>query len=96
MLRKSPLVKEMLSIGNIRRILNDQDVVVSKKDASVETLRRAAIAALDLSFTRADIEEIGLDGIGSLESRYSEGVCECLELFGQMLGYVQAPLTAMS
>jgi hypothetical protein len=43
-LRKSPVVKEMLNIRNVMKILNDADVVISKKDVSLNTLREELIA----------------------------------------------------
>jgi len=90
-LRKSPTVKEMVSIRNAIRILNDSDVVISKKEASVETVRKECINLLDLSFDESDIEMIAKDGLASLESAYTEGVIEALSLFGELLGYVSPP-----
>ncbi|MGD9330546.1 MAG: hypothetical protein PVJ53_04490, partial [Desulfobacterales bacterium] len=49
-LRKSPVVKEMLNIRNVIKILNDADVVISKKEVSLNTLREELIAELDLTF----------------------------------------------
>lgn len=90
-LRKSPVVKEMLNIRNVRKILNDSDVLISKKDASIQTLRDEMIAGLDLRATAADIEDIYNDGRASLESKYAEGVEETLHLLGELLGYVSPP-----
>ncbi len=90
-LRKSPTVKEMVNIRNIIKILNDSDVVISKKETSVETVRKECINLLDLSFDESDIEMIAKEGLASLEGRYTEGVIEALSLFGEMLGYVSPP-----
>ncbi len=90
-LRKSPLIKEMISIRNIRRILNDADVVVRKKTESVSVIQAAALARLDLSYSPEDIAAIALDGAASLESRYAEGVVEALDLLAEVLGYVPPP-----
>jgi len=90
-LRKSPLVKEMLNIRNVIKILNDADVVISKKEDSLETLRKELIAGLDLCFTREDIDDLVYDGCSALENRYAEGVQEILRLFAELLGYVSAP-----
>ena len=90
-MRKSPTVKEMLNIGNIKKILNDGDVVVSKKADSVKTVQHACISRLDLSFSPGDIESIAVDGAGSLENGYADGVQECLDLFAELLGYQPAP-----
>jgi len=90
-LRKSPVVKEMLNIRNVIKILNDGDVVISKKDESLETLRGELIDGLDLRFTREDVEDLVYDGRSALENRYGEGVQETLRLLADLLGYVPAP-----
>ncbi len=90
-LRKSPTVKEMLNVFNVIKILNDSDVVKSKREESVRIIQQDCIAHLDLSFGKADIEEIEIDGMASLESRYAEGVTESLGLFAELLNYVPAP-----
>ncbi|OQX04838.1 MAG: hypothetical protein BWK80_53100 [Desulfobacteraceae bacterium IS3] len=90
-LRKSPTVKEMLNVFKVIKILNDSDVVVCKKEASVKIIEEDCIRGLDLSFDKADIKEIGIDGAASLESGYAKGVIESLSLFAELLGYVSAP-----
>jgi hypothetical protein len=90
-LRKSPVVKEMVSIRNVIRILNDSDVLVSKKGESVETLRQDCVAGLDLAFSRKDIEEIEQQGAASLENSYPDGVLEALDLFAELLAYSPPP-----
>jgi len=90
-LRKSPTVKEMMNIRNIIKILNDKDVVISKKEESVTTLQKECIGMLDLSFEAADIEEIEKDGSASLEKEYADGVLESLALFAELLEYNPAP-----
>lgn len=90
-LRKSPTIKEMVSIRNAIKILSDSDVVVSKKADSLKTIQQECIALLDLSFNEADLDAIRIDGIASLESNYSEGVIEALTLLGELLGYGFVP-----
>jgi hypothetical protein len=90
-LRKSPVVKEMLNIRNVIKILNDANVIISKKEASLETLREELIDGLDLHFTREDIDDLVYDGRSALENRYAEGVQETLRLFAELLGYGPAP-----
>jgi len=90
-MRKSPTVKEMVSIRNIIKILKDDDVVISKKEKTVEFVREASIDALDLSFTREDLDRIRLDGAASLESDYPDGVIESMEIFAELLGYSPPP-----
>ncbi len=90
-LRKSPTVKEMISIRNAIKILNDSDVVISKKVESVKTVQKECIDMLDLSFDESDLDEIEKDGSASLEREYADGVIESLDLFAEILGYIDAP-----
>ncbi len=90
-LRKSPTVREMISIRNAIRILNDGDVRVSKREDSVETVRRRCLENLDLRYRPEDIRELEIDGTASLESAYLDGVVETLTLFAELLGYRPPP-----
>lgn len=90
-LRKSPLIKEMVKIKNIIKILNDSDVVVSKRVDSVKIIQNEILSSLDLSFKEADIDEIINDGIASVEKEYAEGVIEALNLFAEILEYSPPP-----
>lgn len=90
-LRKSPTVKEMVSIKNAIKILNDKDVVISKKDFSLSTIQSICIGELDLDYTPADIDEIAQEGKASLENSYAEGVQESLMLFADLLQLDPAP-----
>ncbi len=90
-LRKSPTVKEMLSIRNAIRILNDKDVVVSKKENSVRTVQAMIITSLDLAYTATDIDQIEKEGQAAFESRYTDGVVESLSLFAELLGLRELP-----
>lgn len=90
-LRKSPTTKEMISIRNAIKILNDKDVVVSRKADTVDQVRNRLIDRLDLSFGPSDIEALAQDGRDALESKYPEGVLETLALFAELLGYATAP-----
>jgi len=90
-LRRSPTVKEMLSIRNVIKILNDSDVVISKREESVRTIQKECIDLLDLSFGQSDLDDIEKDGAASLERGYADGVTECLSLFAELLGYKPPP-----
>ncbi len=90
-MRKSPTLKEMVNIRNAIKILNDSDVVVSKKADSVKTVRNECLSLLNLSFSAEEIEAIAVDGAGSLEHGYADGVQECLDMFAELLGYQPAP-----
>ena len=86
-IRKSPYVKEMVSIRNVIKILKDSDVKISIKDESVKTVQKECIHNLDLSYDTTDIEDIAKNGASSLENKYSEGVSESLMLLAELLGY---------
>jgi len=90
-LRKSPTVKEMVSIRNAVKILSDKDVVVSRKADSLKTIQDICIGELDLHFSDADIDEIARDGSASLENGYADGIRESLMLFAELLGFPPAP-----
>ena len=90
-MRKSPTVKEMLYFRNAIKILNDKDVVVSKREDSLETIHHECVDMIDLTFNKADIENIEKEGIASLESGYMEGVIESLDLFVELLKYSPPP-----
>ncbi len=89
-MRRSPTVKEMVSIRNAIKILNDKDVMVKKGPETLETIQKECIDLLDLSYTKADLTAIAEEGVASLDNAYQDGVIECLTLFGELLGF-QAP-----
>ncbi|MGB5748522.1 MAG: hypothetical protein WBM69_16195 [Desulfobacterales bacterium] len=90
-IRKSPYTKEMLSIGNIIKILKDSDVKISRKEESVKIVRKECIDCLDLTYNTADIETIAREGANSLENGYADGVMESLSLFAELLDYRHPP-----
>lgn len=90
-LRKEPTIKEMISIKNAIKILNDKDVVVSRKDKSVETVYQESLSRLDLSFTAEDIKKLEYDGRAAVEWNDTEAVLESMSLFGELLGYTSEP-----
>ena len=90
-MRKSPTIKEMVSIRNAIKILKDSDVKISTKEDSLKTVQKECIDLLDLSFTESDIQDIEADGVKSLERDYTEGVIECLTLFADLLGFKPPP-----
>jgi hypothetical protein len=90
-MRKSPYIKEMVSIRNAIKILKDSDVKISTKEDSLKTIQKECIDLLDLSFNESDIREIEADGAKSLERDYADGVIECLILFADLLGFTPPP-----
>jgi len=90
-MRKSPTVKEMVSIRNAIKILKDTDVLVAKKAETVRLVQKRCIDGLDLSFTRQDIEKLAADACTALDNEYTDGIMEGLDLFAELLGYAAAP-----
>ena len=90
-MRKNPLIKEMVSIRKIFKILNDKDVVVSRKEESVQRIRQECLSGLDLTYTEEDIAEITREGIASLHSNFADGVKETLAMFAEILSYKPPP-----
>lgn len=92
-LRKDPTIKEMISIKNAIKILNDKDVVISRKDKSVETVYTESISRLDLTFTNEDIKKLEYDGRSAVEWNDTEAILETLNLFAELLKYYSEPKT---
>lgn len=90
-LRKSPTLKEMISIRNARKILNDTDVLICKKKDTVIFFQNELISKIDLSFDKSDLQEIEKDGVASLERGYTDGIKETLELYSELLGVSPLP-----
>jgi hypothetical protein len=90
-LRKSPTVKEMVSIRNIIKILNDSDVVKSKKEESVRIIQKECIQQLNLNYTTSDIDQIKNDGKAALDWDDKDGVSESLDLFAELLNLAPPP-----
>jgi len=90
-MRKEPTIKEMISIRNAMRILNDSDVVISRKEASVKTVYEEGLTHLDLSFTEADIKQLEYEGRAAVEWKDADSVLESLALFGELLALGPEP-----
>jgi hypothetical protein len=90
-LRKSPTIKEIISIRNAIKIINDKDVKTSRKEESLKIIQKECIDMIDLSFGKSDLDQIENDGVISLERGYAEGVIESLSLFAELLDYTEAP-----
>ncbi len=90
-LRKSPELKEMISIRNIIKILNDSDVLMCKGRDALGYVHDRALDLLDLRFEEKDIEEMANDGVDALARGDSETVMETLDLFVEVLGYESVP-----
>ena len=92
-LRKSPTVKEMVSIRNAIKILNDKDVVVGRKADTVQRINNELIGALDLTYDQKDVAALVEDGTAALANNYTDGLTEVAMIFAELLGYLKAPGT---
>lgn len=86
-LRKSPCWHEMVSIRNIRKIMNDKDVMVSKGKASLEKLHADALALLDLTYTGDDMAMLLEDARRALARESIFWIQECMALFFELLDF---------
>lgn len=86
-LRKNPHWQEMFSIRNIRKIMNDQDVVKSRGRDSLERLYAVALDRLDLTYTRDDISSLLDDARMAFDMGSSGRITESLHLFLELLGF---------
>lgn len=86
-LRKNPHWQDLVSIRNLRRIMNDQDVLASKGKESLKRLYENALERLDLTYTEEDIESLVIDAQLGMEQRSVKRVRESLNLFFGLLGF---------
>jgi len=86
-MRKTPHWKEMFNIRNIIKVLDDKDVVVSKGRESLDRISAVALAQLDFSFTREDLERMLRDAQRSLQKKSAADILESLALFSELLGF---------
>ncbi len=90
-MRRSPTVKEMISIRNAVKILNDTDVIEKKGLETLQTIQKECIDLLDLSYKKTDLIAIAEEGTAALKNAYQDGVIESLSLFGELLAFQQQP-----
>ena len=86
-LRKSPYWQEVFSIRNIRKIMNDKDILISKGRKSLEILHSNALELLDLACTGDDLMLLQEDGCSGLERQSIIQIRESLDLFVALLNF---------
>ncbi|MBN2439061.1 MAG: hypothetical protein JXL20_10745 [Deltaproteobacteria bacterium] len=86
-LRKNPYWQQMFSVKNIKKIMNDHDVIVSKGKESLKRLHANALAILDLSYNRDDLELLLEDARQGLDLKSLSRMRESLDLFFEVLGF---------
>jgi len=86
-LRKSPHWKETFSIRNIKKIMYDQDVIVSKAKESLKRIHTNALSLLDLRYTRDDLALLLEDARQGLEQKSVAQIQESFDLFFELLDF---------
>jgi hypothetical protein len=86
-LRKSPVWKEIFSIKNIKKVMDDKDVIVSKGKESLNRLYDDALARLDLSYNGDDLALLVEDARRGLEQKSLEQIQESFDLFFTLLHF---------
>ena len=77
----------MFSIRNIKKIMNDNDVIISKGKESLKRLYANATALLDLRYTRDDLTLLLENGRNGLERKSIGQIQESLDLFVYLLDF---------
>jgi len=86
-LRKSPYWQQMFSIRNVKKIMNDHDVIASKGKESLKRLHDNALALLDLTYTRDDLALLLEEARRGLEQKSIARIQESLDFFLELLGF---------
>ncbi|MFC1820716.1 hypothetical protein ACFLZG_06495 [Thermodesulfobacteriota bacterium] len=86
-LRKSPYWQEILSIRNVRKIMNDKDVIISKGKESLKRLHANALALLDLTYNRRDLTLLIEDARQGLDQKSIAQIQESFDLFFELLDF---------
>ncbi len=92
LIRKSPTIKEMVSIRNAIKILNDKDVIQAKGAAAVHLIRQESLAGLVWTYSREDIEAICEIGRVGLTQADAEAVVRSLEMLAELLDLHPPPV----
>jgi hypothetical protein len=94
-LRRSPELKEMISIKNVIKILNVKDILLCNGRDAVDYVQNLAIQSLDFSFDEKDVDDMAEEGVEALVRADSDGVMEILDLFVELLGYRAVPAAVL-
>lgn len=94
-LRKSPLWQEMFSIRNLKKIMNHNDVLVSKGKESLTRIHANALARLDLTYTRDDLAALLEEAHRALEQKSIAQIQESFDLFFNLLDFQPVSLEVL-
>jgi hypothetical protein len=94
-LRKSPYWQQIFSIRNVKKIMNDKDVIISKGKESLKRLHSNALALLDLTYTRDDLALVLEDARQALEQKSIAQIQESFDLFFELLDFQPVSLEVL-
>jgi hypothetical protein len=94
-LRRSPYWQQMFSIRNVRKIMNDHDVIASKGKESLKRLHARALALLDLTHTRDDVALLLEDARRGMEQKSILQIQESLNFFFELLHFQPVSLEVL-
>ncbi len=94
-LRRSPELKEMISIRNVIKILNDSDILMCRGRDALRYVRDRVVDLLDLRYQESDIKHLADEGTEALGRADSGAVMETLDLFVEILGYESIPAAVL-
>ncbi len=92
LLRKSPTLKEMISIRNAIKILNDSDVVTGKGDKTIDKVHWESLEKLDLHFNAQDIKKMFGEYEMDFRVDHLESVRESVSVFSELAGFTNVPV----
>lgn len=90
-IRKSPVLKEMVKIKNILKILWDSNVILTKGKETVKDVRDLCLKSLPLNGPTEDLKDIKYEAIVSIESSDVDGVVESIKIFSELLNFEKLP-----
>jgi hypothetical protein len=86
-MRRSPEVKEMFSVKNIKKIMSDQDIIVARGRKAIAHIHDEAVGQLDLTYGADDIRGLERSAKEAFAAGRTEELTEVLDLFFELLGY---------
>ncbi|MFH0810752.1 MAG: hypothetical protein V2A77_09850 [Pseudomonadota bacterium] len=86
-MRRNPEVREIFSVANVKKIMNDHDILVAKGRAAIAHVHDRAVSELDLRFTADDIKSIVSEGGRALAARRAADLAGQIDMLFDLLGY---------
>jgi hypothetical protein len=91
-LRKNSYWQEIFDLRNIKKIMFDRDVLISKGKASLKRLHAVAVSLLDLSYNEDDLALLMDDVHQNLQKKSLIALRESFDLIFYLLGFQEISL----